>query len=128
MRVCGSLLPNVDTICENWLFKYPHEGPGAVTGSLSVEEMRSGSEAGSYLRLIDSFITQLKAQGPSRACNESKEEEEVSVEGAPPSTIGALSNLGEIFYYQKLPPPVAELLTHDPSPLTSNPQTLNLKP
>jgi len=26
--------------------------------------------------LIDSCITQLKAQGPSRACNESKEEEE----------------------------------------------------
>jgi len=36
--------------------------------------MRSGSEAGSYLRLIDSCITQLKAQGPSRTCNESKEE------------------------------------------------------
>ena len=35
----------------------------------------SGSEAGSYLRLIDSCITQLKAQGPSRTCNESKEEE-----------------------------------------------------
>ena len=35
-----------------------------------------GSEAGSYLRLIDSCITQLKAQGPFRACNESKEEEE----------------------------------------------------
>jgi len=27
--------------------------------------------AGSYLRRIDSFITQLKAQGPSRTCNES---------------------------------------------------------
>ena len=38
--------------------------------------MCSGSEAGSYLRLIDSRITQLKAQGPSRTCNESKEEEE----------------------------------------------------
>ena len=36
-----------------------------------------GSEAGSYLRLIDSCITQFKAQGPSRTCNESKEEEEV---------------------------------------------------
>jgi len=36
----------------------------------------SGSEAGSYLRLIDSFNTQHKAQGPSRTCNESKEEEE----------------------------------------------------
>ena len=35
----------------------------------------SGSEAGSYSRLIDSCITQLKAQGSSRTCNESKEEE-----------------------------------------------------
>ena len=35
------------------------------------------TEAGSYLRLIDSCITQLKAQGPSKTCNESKEEEEV---------------------------------------------------
>ena len=34
------------------------------------------SEAGSYPRLIDCCITQLKAQGPSRTCNESKEEEE----------------------------------------------------
>ena len=34
------------------------------------------TEAGSYLRLIDFCITQL-AQGPSRTCNESKEEEEV---------------------------------------------------
>ena len=33
-------------------------------------------EAGSYLRLIDFCITQLTAQGPSRTCNESKEEEE----------------------------------------------------
>ena len=33
----------------------------------------SGSEAGSYLRLTDSCITQIKAQGPSRTCNESKE-------------------------------------------------------
>jgi len=37
-----------------------------------------GCEAGSYLRLIDSCITQLKAQGPSRTCNESNEEEEDS--------------------------------------------------
>jgi len=35
-----------------------------------------GTEAGSCLRLIDSCITQLKAQGHFRACNESKEEEE----------------------------------------------------
>ena len=38
--------------------------------------MCCGSEAGSYLRLIDSCITELKAQGPYRTCNESKEEEE----------------------------------------------------
>jgi len=40
-------------------------------------EMCSGSEAGSYLRLIDSCITQRKAQGPSRTCNESKEEAKI---------------------------------------------------
>ena len=34
------------------------------------------TEAGSYLRLIDSCITQLKAQGSSRTFNESEEEEE----------------------------------------------------
>jgi len=39
-------------------------------------EMCSGSEAGSCLRLIDSCITQLKAQGPARTLNESKEDEE----------------------------------------------------
>ena len=36
--------------------------------------MCSGSEAGSYLRCIDSWITQLKVQGPCRVCNERKEE------------------------------------------------------
>ena len=36
----------------------------------------SGSEAGSYVRLIKSCITQLKAQGPFRTCNESQEEDE----------------------------------------------------
>jgi len=35
-----------------------------------------GTEAGWYLRLIDSCTTQLKAQGPSRTCKERKEEEE----------------------------------------------------
>jgi len=37
--------------------------------------MCSGSEAGSYLRLTDSCITQLKAQGPPKTWHESKEEE-----------------------------------------------------
>jgi len=36
---------------------------------------RPGLGAGSYLGLIDFCITQLKVQGPSRTCNESKEEE-----------------------------------------------------
>jgi len=36
----------------------------------------------SYLRLIDSCVTQLKAQGPSRTCNESKSEEEEEEEEA----------------------------------------------
>ena len=34
--------------------------------------MCSGSETGSYLRLTDSCITQLKAQGPSRTCRVQK--------------------------------------------------------
>ena len=38
--------------------------------------MCSGSEAGSYLVLIDSCITHRKAQGLSGTCSESKEEEE----------------------------------------------------
>jgi len=43
-----------------------------VTGSFS----RDLLEAGSYLRLIDSCITQLKAQGPSMTCNTNEKEEE----------------------------------------------------
>ena len=42
-------------------------------------EMRCGAEAGSYLRLIDLCVTQLKVQGPSRTCNEGKEEEKKQV-------------------------------------------------
>ena len=38
-----------------------------------------GNEAGSYSRLIDSCIAQLKAQGPSRTCDECKEEEEENI-------------------------------------------------
>ena len=37
-----------------------------------VTEMCSGSEAGSYLRLIDSYITQLKAQGPSAGAGQDR--------------------------------------------------------
>jgi len=53
--------------------------PLAMSASMPVPLMlpsTCGSEAGSYLRCIDSCITQLKAQVPPRTCNESKEEEE----------------------------------------------------
>ena len=39
----------------------------------------SDSEADSHSRPIDSCITQLKGQGPSRICNESNEEEEEGI-------------------------------------------------
>ena len=38
--------------------------------------MCSGSEAGSYLRLMNSCITQLEAQGPSRTWNEITDDDE----------------------------------------------------
>ena len=45
---------------------------GPVEGSETrLDQELGGSEAGSYLRLIDSCVTQRKAQGPS---HESKEE------------------------------------------------------
>ena len=44
------------------------------------------TEAGSYLRLIDFCITQLKAQGPCRTCNESKDEEEATAKPHPTIT------------------------------------------
>ena len=53
-------------------------------------ETCSGSEAGSYLRLIDSSITQLKAQGPSRTCNESKEKKKYRVRRLAGGLFGAL--------------------------------------
>ena len=40
----------------------------------SSQSCTQGTDADSYLRLIDSCITQRKAQGPFRTCNESKEE------------------------------------------------------
>ena len=41
--------------------------------SLSFTELCSGSESVSYLRLIDTQITRLEAQGLSKTCNERKE-------------------------------------------------------
>ena len=48
--------------------------PAPATARHHLRKNCGGSEAGSYLRLIDSCITRLKAQGPSSmTCNESKE-------------------------------------------------------
>jgi len=58
-------------------------GPGVYLGVV----LSSGSEAVSYLRLIDSCITQLKAQGPARTCNESKEVLSAPVEGVGGSNV-----------------------------------------
>jgi len=44
--------------------------------SIDLQKCVVVTEEGSYVRLIDSRMTQLKAQGPSRTCDESKEEEE----------------------------------------------------
>ena len=50
------------------VFRTPRRQVGGIGSRLF-----SCSEAGSYLRLIDSCNTQLKARGPSRTCIESKE-------------------------------------------------------
>ena len=57
--IAGDVAPWVSTLTQ---FKNNH-----------FTEMCCGT---SYLRLIDSCITQIKAQGPSGTVNESKEEEE----------------------------------------------------
>ena len=49
-------------------------------------------QAGSYLRLIDSCITQLKAQETSRTCNESNDEEKKNPD--PPSPNGSCPTVG----------------------------------
>ena len=59
------------------VLKRVFDGPrGGTRENNHFTGMCCGTEAGSYLRLIDSCITQLKAQGASRTCNESKEEED----------------------------------------------------
>jgi len=65
----------VDVACRVWGAGCRVQGVGCRVQGVGCRVC--GSEAGSYLRLIDSCITQLKAQGPSRTCNESKEEEKV---------------------------------------------------
>jgi len=44
------------------------------SGGVRHHELRV--EAGSYSRLINSCFTQLQAQGPTRTCNENKEQDE----------------------------------------------------
>ena len=73
-------------------------GGGAAVSALGRDH---GTEAGSYLRLIDSCITQLKAQGPSRTCNASKEEEEVRRDHARSS----VQMLQGYLAHKKPPPP-----------------------
>ena len=63
-----------------------------------------------FLRLIGSCITQLKAQGPSRTCNESKEEEEEELRvrrahagpfgGCPDPVLGAIATFLELFLWE----------------------------
>jgi len=48
---------------------------GRRTGGEARRRSLRAPDMGSYLRLIDACITQLKAHGPSRTCNESKEGE-----------------------------------------------------
>ena len=74
--------------------------------------MCCGTEAGSYLRLIDSCITQLKAQGPSRTCNESKEEEEE----ANFSSVRAAAASVKVLLYPE--PGATKLYTLHPPPST----------
>ena len=70
--------------------------------------MCSGSVAGSYLKPIDSYITQLKAQGPSRTCGESKEEEGEEEEEQDEEDTWSLQLLTLQGYLsnKKLPPPL----------------------
>ena len=71
--------------------------------TVSCQCVRSGSEAGSYLRLIDGCITQLKAQGPSRNCNERKEEVPVidsGLGGVPREQKKLKGHLPRVIYHQ----------------------------
>jgi len=75
---------------------------------------------GSYLRLIDSCITQLKAQGPSRTCNESKEEGDTTPMLSPHSSASRTLNTSQSANLQPS--------TLKPQPSTLNPQPEPLNP
>ena len=71
-----------------------------------------GSEVGSYLRLIDSCITQLKAQGPSTTCNESNVGE---MDGSEGRSHAAGADEGDRGWKEK----------RKPSPVHSTQRTIN---
>ena len=70
----GCLQGGEEILCGTWLRRAFSSTSSAARRSVS--SATCGTEAGSYLRLTDSCITQLKAQGPSRTCHEIKEEAE----------------------------------------------------
>ena len=70
--------------------------------------------AGEDLRRIDSCITQLKAQGPSRTCNESREEKEEATNLQHHTQVFLASMGGEGRAGEETPHP-------DPSPLIPKP-------
>jgi hypothetical protein len=93
VEACANITTHLEPTLGALFLRRAHPGPGppsqhppqAVEGAVLIwyssqfknnhyTEIHCGSEAGSYLRLIDSCITQLKFQGPSRACNESNED------------------------------------------------------
>jgi len=73
------VVPTVFCLSTGWL--RCRAGRGAGAGARSGRMRRRPA----YLRLIDSCITQLKAQRPSRTCNESKAEEEEDLRETDPA-------------------------------------------
>ena len=60
------------------------------------KRMCSGSEADSYLRFVDSCITQLKASGPPRTCNEEEERISANSQHAHPHDSRCGSRVGSL--------------------------------
>ena len=85
--------------------------------------MCCGTEVGSYLRLIDSCITQLKAQGPSRTCNESKEEEEEEQAPDPSSPRCGARAVAHALSSRPAPHPTPSTLHPTPHALHPTPYT-----
>jgi hypothetical protein len=59
-----------------WESLYRQVGNSSKAKSYQDSFMHSGSEVGSFLMLIDSCITQFKAQGSCRTCDESRRRRE----------------------------------------------------